>query len=871
MTLLTELYLLHGKDTYIDRVVGWGVFPLCDNNLNLLEGKFRCPFLRGHYDSRIDRFSKIEDLIMTDIDHWLCNLYFQVIKLPQFLNDPKEYDVFVQLPQEFLSYTTHNEKSSEFEEDIKKSVLQRDESKQSYHHQVTSSSLYLSYVQGGATSMEYERLKRPTLKDLLESRGPRRELTAELVEIDQNNLMANANAPKGEEDEIQRIMQGRLTLYGPNPPTEVVTQLLSAAMEEARDKGAYHLQVLTAPRSESPTVVPMGPLSETKKVPFAAFKAYQETAGEIDGYLADFERSKNMKADALSLQIEDPASVVFMVPITSTEHIIGIIISSLITQIMKSYSQRQPLAPPRDLNIHKELIPSKGENMETQLNRMTGEMDISKETKTKIHQKSLMEYVEVKGTANEGTKRNFRQKICKKGIRSNKIVPYADKQTLPMKDDFNINQKKSENDPPDRFQWTQKKETTIQKQMEQCSTSTSYLDELEKHRFSVCSEPLNGMHMYQRIVKRTTFIIWAVFSEMEIGQWRSHDFWSIILMISLMWFLRLYLHYCSQWLFLQAISIPVIKFTFYPHTVELSYQNSLMHTIEELSVVVIGPMSLNIFMVLMIFLRWSCQTLLDSFPTILSKSIIALGLWTVLDPLVIFLVDAFLGRLSYSAENPIADAAKLYWVFYRTEQSGLPGILITLLVYTMIFIISFSVLYLYFLRVHKESWILDVFQRISCNEEVFPVPYDLEISNQELSQIVRKSEQWRGINGERRKVTVYDYIWKKEASGKSPNINLQIQQQYHLDSTSLEDEPKDITTHVLIYTIHLSGFRELYRQFLRLSDGAIVEIFGDFSGINLLPKEVSKAAEEHLSQTHSPEENTTTMDLRERKKSTTSC
>ncbi|CAH2317159.1 Hypothetical predicted protein, partial [Pelobates cultripes] len=50
--------------------------------------------------------------------------------------------------------------------------------------------------------------------------------------MDQNNIMANANSPNGEEDEIQRIVQGRLALYGPNPPVEVVTQLLNAAMEE---------------------------------------------------------------------------------------------------------------------------------------------------------------------------------------------------------------------------------------------------------------------------------------------------------------------------------------------------------------------------------------------------------------------------------------------------------------------------------------------------------------------------------------------------------------------------------------------------------------------------------------------------------------
>ncbi|CAH2221667.1 Hypothetical predicted protein [Pelobates cultripes] len=75
--------------------------------------------------------------------------------------------------------------------------------------------------------------------------------------MDQNNIMANANSPNGQEDEIQRIVQRRLTLYGPNPPVELVTQFLNAVKEEAREKRAYHLQVLTAQRPESPTVLPM--------------------------------------------------------------------------------------------------------------------------------------------------------------------------------------------------------------------------------------------------------------------------------------------------------------------------------------------------------------------------------------------------------------------------------------------------------------------------------------------------------------------------------------------------------------------------------------------------------------------------------------
>lgn len=57
------------------------------------------------------------------------------------------------------------------------------------------------------------------------------------------------------------------------------------------------------------------------------------------------------------------------------------------------------------------------------------------------------------------------------------------------------------------------------------------------------------------------------------------------------------------------------------------------------------------------------------------------------------------------------------------------------------------------LRLHSEGWLLDVFQRLHAEEGTFFVPLDLEISSQELSYIMKRAEQWRGSNGERRMVS----------------------------------------------------------------------------------------------------------------------
>lgn len=78
------------------------------------------------------------------------------------------------------------------------------------------------------------------------------------------------------------------------------------------------------------------------------------------------------------------------------------------------------------------------------------------------------------------------------------------------------------------------------------------------------------------------------------------------------------------------------------------------------------------------------------------------------------------------------------------------------------------------LRSHNDSWILDVFQRIHSEESKFFIPYDLEISNQELSNIVKRSEQWRGINGNRRKVSWFEVDLFFDCTRETYSVSLSV-------------------------------------------------------------------------------------------------
>ncbi|XP_078356558.1 uncharacterized protein LOC144641416, partial [Oculina patagonica] len=121
MILVFELFILRGSVTATDRVVGWGCFPICDGEFNIVDGKYKAPFLRGDMDPTIDKHEKIEELMADDLENWLCNLYFEIVKLPRYMAGQKEYEVELQFTSGILSYpsrTNIDEENIDGEEPI---------------------------------------------------------------------------------------------------------------------------------------------------------------------------------------------------------------------------------------------------------------------------------------------------------------------------------------------------------------------------------------------------------------------------------------------------------------------------------------------------------------------------------------------------------------------------------------------------------------------------------------------------------------------------------------------------------------------------------------------------------------------------------
>ncbi|KAK4827863.1 hypothetical protein QYF61_022013 [Mycteria americana] len=90
-----------------------------------------------------------------------------------------------------------------------------------------------------------------------------------------------------------------------------------------------------------------------------------------------------------------------------------------------------------------------------------------------------------------------------------------------------------------------------------------------------------------------------------------------------------------------------------------------------------------------------------------------------------------------------------------------------------------------------------------------------------LARSGRRHEARKGLVLSIGQVAVSDYIWKDHAS--KPGVSSCDPQHQDEIPGSAATSRGSTTVHISVYTVHLSGFQELYRHFLRLPDGAIVE------------------------------------------------
>ena len=116
-------------------------------------------------------------------------------------------------------------------------------------------------------------------------------------------------------------------------------------------------------------------------------------------------------------------------------------------------------------------------------------------------------------------------------------------------------------------------------------------------------------------VRKMRFVKHELLADLALGTATSLTFWIQVILLIIAFYLRIYVHYLGQWLYLRALRVPVFDFRPTPYSAVLKYVADSLPTEYEIGMVTIGHLSvLAVFAVLMAF-AWACQKVGGHYPT----------------------------------------------------------------------------------------------------------------------------------------------------------------------------------------------------------------------------------------------------------------
>uniref|UniRef100_A0A7S3JVJ2 Uncharacterized protein n=1 Tax=Aureoumbra lagunensis TaxID=44058 RepID=A0A7S3JVJ2_9STRA len=357
--------------------------------------------------------------------------------------------------------------------------------------------------------------------------------------------------------------------------------------------------------------------------------------------------------------------------------------------------------------------------------------------------------------------------------------------------------------------------------------------------------------------------------------------------------LRSYIHYLGQWLLLVVFRVVIYGFHTRIYGIEFKYSSSKLTTLEEVSIVAIGPFTVIILFCFLFFFGYFYRFITSGgfLPEIYSIFMSFLAAGCILDPLLIFIIDLiFLNfncksrqgcRDDYTANSCKCfegDAFKLYHRMTQDENGGIVGIFYLIIIYLISTLISCTLTVLYFIKLHMNGRIYDAYCRIFCDDSHFFVPDDFEISLQELELILLQTKKYIGPLNQSRSISILSRIPNNRnnqlleekshtrfsnTTFTSPSSNIQqggTPKDYDIEQKAFIDRGNEENhTHrrIIIIQEHLAdGSSWIHRQFIQdLHSGIIRELFGDAArsiddDIHLSSPTVDQASKKHLDQTN---------------------
>ncbi|GKT28380.1 Orofacial cleft 1 candidate gene 1 protein like protein [Aduncisulcus paluster] len=694
--------------------VGWCVFPLLSVGLDVIEGGYRVPMVRGSLDPTVCLFSEYQSLFERDLDHWLGNLYISVthtpqqtaLKVPRYLRDvrhgTKEEDIKrVVLMRDMLLEEERERKAKMYEGYV---TVDDNESEQTGSpHKSNNSSLIFFRDENGRTP-DVDDDNEAVISFLPSRTALRRSLVSHLLRLEQERDYETRDVDGMEEDyEYEECYTTRFAGVSEEADqwdAEAESSTHSSAEDNHSAEGSGEDSVRTRRSTRSTSQRSGHHLVPSIPVQGMAINSIGE---ESEKQKTD--SSKHSIADSKSVQQgqggckrpnpRDPNSIPFF---TLKKEMIRSIGSFPNVHITPSGTNTHRLAP---LFSCMAKAKKQEEDEEYQRTHISMHNNVYSLFQPEVPALTLKELRKEKGLSQQ------QQTQTKQGTG----IQFSDTVRVP-------------------------KAAVERREAGERVSSGSFLTSGLLGDFALLF-PSTGV------------------------------FWSSIFLLITSLLLHNFLKGFFQYLYLKLRGVYVhqVSLAFLVTYVLMEYEGRVYDVMFEVFNVLIGALSgMVLFLALLIplylftkhKLKHTHSHIRSHVPSVIWRFCASIGLWMVIDPLLVILY----GMLCYWLHpNAVSDLRRITVVFEYRQGDSSAGFMFLVIIYILTFAVNMALFIWYLLRVHNSGQLHDAVLKLTdvSGTRTF-IPPDDSVTLSEFVDILRESEKWRGSGGARRKCVVTEYV-----------------------------------------------------------------------------------------------------------------
>lgn len=772
MCVMFELMLSKTSRMKTDMCVGWGVFPLCNEHVRIVSGRFKVPFLRGPVDMQLTKYSDIELAIAENLDRWLCNGYFEIRSKSRTYKGNNEKEEINSRADRLLQIADRSdpqgENSDGDDSDFSQELADRGENRDAAER--NSAGYLLDATDDGMDSdTDSEMGSRVDAKSqLLPLPGARRGGASYLgdprsvVESRVVSTISRAGRASRGRFSAMNVAKRRNKRRGQSTRTGMSLLAPSASR--------------TASRTPTRTATRLG----TQRKPTGLAKSITRfVTGKGRSTTRTFGGTRYQSAAAGSDLSESKA---------------GKAGASLLGEAENTSVSRYASGAPRSVNdishlrfAGSELKDGKGGRS---VSFAAGGGRADKGGAPREFSSALGDDTNVSQLVSDNVSKDD-VKISLFGAEGGLLGAKTDSKAQEAKEE----DREFDSETSDEEEENRKFDREWQKQQ------LSKYNDLSQYQYSIVSG-----NAYQpsrnELLKRVRFLLGWVYGDLSSHRIKTLEFWTMILFFLMGFYWRMFIHFTGQYYFLSSMNLHPYSYECRPYNCFLQYNVDSTSLPIEMAMTIMGQLWNMLGFAgacsLIIILNMFCGFTLGDF---MSQFMLCYGLLAILDPFFVIIGDAVV----YYKRG---DLFKLFYWFQYVEPDigGGAGVVLTLLLVTVTAIAMAALFSFYLMRLHMGGRTFDIYVRTQQDESAFFLPHDMEVSAATLRHELRKARGFRSFEGNRRRVFVSSYI-------ERDHLNLDF---------------KKKTTHIALFTwnpLNPNRVGDLYRQFLWRPDGSILEVF----------------------------------------------